>query len=75
MLTGQEVLDLAKLVRYVLEHPEQFDDEESRAEAAPATSSAPPKFCKWRWRPRATVIAKTSSTSAHCPFATGTDLW
>ena len=31
MLTGPEVLDLAKLVRYVLEHPEQFDDEESRA--------------------------------------------
>ena len=26
MLTGPEVLDLAKLVRYVLEHPEQFDD-------------------------------------------------
>ena len=31
MLTGSEVLDLAKLVRYVLEHPEQFEDEESRA--------------------------------------------
>jgi hypothetical protein len=31
MLTGGEVLDLAKLVRYVLEHPDQFDDEESRA--------------------------------------------
>jgi len=31
LLTGDEVLDLAKLVRYVLEHAEQFDDEESRA--------------------------------------------
>jgi hypothetical protein len=30
MLTGEEVLDLAKLVRYVLEHPEQFEDKESR---------------------------------------------
>jgi hypothetical protein len=30
-LTGQEILGLAKLVRYVLTHPEQFDDEESRA--------------------------------------------
>ena len=28
MLTGPEVLDLAKLVRYVLEHPKQFDDED-----------------------------------------------
>ena len=31
LLTRDEVLDLAKLVRYVLEHAEQFDDEESRA--------------------------------------------
>jgi hypothetical protein len=31
LLTGDEVLDLAKLVRYVLEHADQFEDEESRA--------------------------------------------
>jgi hypothetical protein len=31
MLTGQEVLDHAKLLQYVLEHPDQFADEESRA--------------------------------------------
>jgi hypothetical protein len=31
VLTGQEVLCLARLVQYVLEHEDQFDDEESRA--------------------------------------------
>jgi len=36
VLTGYEVLGLAKLVRYVLEHPEQFDDDESRATGRPS---------------------------------------
>jgi hypothetical protein len=64
MLTGEEVLDLAKLVRYVLEHPEQFENKKVAPQAAPATSSTPPKFCKWRWRPKATATAKTSSRHA-----------
>ena len=66
MLTGPEVLDLAKLVRYVLEHPKQFDDEESRAASRTSDIVRPPKFCKWRWRPRATVTAKATAKASSC---------
>ena len=40
MLTGQEVLGLAKLVRYVLEHPYEFDDEESAGETGDIVNTA-----------------------------------
>ncbi len=35
LLTGNEVVCLAKLVRYVREHADQFDDEQSLAESRP----------------------------------------
>ena len=40
MLTGQEVLGLAKLVRYVLEHPELFDDEKSAGDTGDIVNAA-----------------------------------
>jgi hypothetical protein len=40
LLTGQEVLCLARLVQFVLEHEDQFDDEDRRAASRTSVNAA-----------------------------------